>query len=60
MLNKFDLLEAQEKEKKHLSYLERLWDSLPLSQKERIENVVESLKANGTICTVFDFIKIPC
>lgn len=60
MLNKFDLLEAREKEKKYLSYLERLWDDLPSSQKEQIENVVESLKANGTICTVFDFIKIPC
>lgn len=60
MLNKFDLLEAQEKEKKYLSYLERLWDDLPSSQKEQIENVVESLKANGTICTVFDFMKIPC
>lgn len=60
MLNKFDLLEVREKEKKYLSYLERLWDNLPLSQKKRIENEVESLKANGTICTVFDFIKIPC
>ena len=60
MLNKFDLLEAREKEKKYLSYLERLWDDLPSPQKEQIENVVESLKANGTICTVFDFIKIPC
>ena len=60
MLNKFDLLEAREKEKKYLSYLERLWDDLPSSQKEQIENVVESLKANGTICTVFDFMKIPC
>lgn len=60
MLNKFDLLEAREKEKKYLSYLERLWDDLPSPQKEQIENVVESLKANGTICTVFDFMKIPC
>lgn len=60
MLNKFDLLEAQEKEKKYLSYLERLWDDLPSPQKEQIENVAESLKANGVICTVFDFMKIPC
>lgn len=44
-------------EKKYFSYLERCWDSTPASLKTEIKDVETSLKKNGIICSVFDFIK---
>ena len=57
MNNKFVLLEAQEIEKQHFSILERLWGSLEKSQRNKIEEYVLSAKANGAICSEYEFVE---
>lgn len=57
MFTKFFDFSKSEIEKEYFSYLERCWNNTPASLKTEIKGIETSLKQNGIVCSVFDFIK---
>lgn len=57
MLDSNLILECQALEENYFSRLDRAWDVLPKARREEIKEIVASLRSEGAICTVYDFIK---
>lgn len=38
-------------------HLDRLWNALSATEKNRIKELVTFFLSNGTICSVYDFVK---
>ena len=57
MNNKSVLLEAQALERSYFTKLEQLWETIPASQRSKIEETASSLRSKGAICSEYDFIE---
>lgn len=57
MLNSELFFESQALGKDCFSILDRAWGHLPKARQKEIEELIASLKSDGAICTVYDFIK---
>lgn len=57
MLNSELFFESQALGKNYFSVLDRAWTHFPKSKQKEIEELIASLKSDGAICTVYDFVK---
>ena len=57
MLNSELFFESQALGKDYFPILGRAWNTLQKSKQKEIEELIASLKSDGAICTVYDFIK---
>lgn len=57
MLNSELFFKSQALGKDYFSILDRAWNRIPKSKQKEIEELIASLKSDGAICTVHDFVK---